>query len=283
MPSSGFPLLPCLRVAALSILLALSLFSGPARASDSAAFNPDRDAPLEVTADGALEWRRDGKQMVAKGNAVARQGEVSVSAEVMTADYREKDGGGMEIWRLTAAGNVRIRSGESEAQGDQTIYELDRGVAVMTGADLRLSTPEQTVTARESFEYWITEDRMKAIGGAKVVRGTDTLEADTLTAIFQRGDGGKRTLERVDAVGKVVITTDSERAEGARAVYDARTRIAALSGGVRLTRGQNTLEGERAEVDLNTRVSRLVGAPSPAGDSGRVRGVFFPEKKEDAP
>lgn len=258
-------------------LCGATCFCADARASDTAPLNPDRNAPLEITADGALEWQRDGKQMVAKGNARARQGDVSVSAAVMTADYRDKDKGGMEIWRLTAAGDVRIKSADSEARGDQAIYDLDRGVAVMTGKDLRLVTSEQTVTAKESFEYWIAENRMKAIGGAQVVRGSDRLESDTLSAIFAQDAKGQRTLDHVEAAGHVVITTPTERAEGDRGVYDARTQIATLTGHVRLTRGPNVLEGERAEVNLATHVSRLLGGGgSTGGDSGRVRGVFFP-------
>lgn len=254
------------------------LFCGAASASDSAPLNPDRNEPLEITADGALEWQRDGKQMVAKGNAKARQGDVSVSAAVMTADYRDKDKGGMEIWRLTAAGDVRIKSADSEAYGDQAIYDLDRGVAVMTGKNLRLMTPEQTVTAKESFEYWIAENRMKAIGGARVVRGGDRLDSDTLSAIFAQNAKGSRTLDHVEAAGHVVITTPTERAEGDSGVYDAKTQIATLTGNVRLTRGPNVLEGTRAEVNLATHVSRLLGGggSGTGGESGRVRGVFFP-------
>lgn len=282
----AFPLVKMCRSA--SLLAALPFFLVPAFASDNAAINPDRNAPLEITADGALEWRRDGKQMVARDNAVARQGDVSVSATVLTADYRDKEGGGAEIWRLTAAGAVHIRSGNSEARGDEAIYDLDRGVAIMTGRDLRLSTPEQTVTAKDSFEYWIAENRLRALGGAKVLRGGDTLSANTLTAFFAPGPDGQRALDRVEGEGSVLITTPTEQAAGARALYDARTQIATLSGGVRLQRGPNVLEGERAEVNLATHISRIVGAGGAGaapGGAGRVRGVFFPgsEKTDETP
>lgn len=251
--------------------------SSPSRAMDAAVDAEGGGAPLEITADGALEWRRDGQQMVARDNAVARQGALSVAAQILTADYRDKKDGGAEIWRLTAAGDVRIRSADSEARGDQAVYEIARGVAVMTGQSLMLSTPEQTVTARDSFEYWVNGNQLKALGGAKVVRGADTLSADTLSAYFSQGADGKRALDRVEASGHVVITTPTERAEGARGVYDAKTQIATLSGGVSLHRGPNTLRGERAEVNLSTRISRLIGGRSPeTGGPGRVHGVFFP-------
>lgn len=254
------------------------LWDFSASAQKTVPMNPDRNAPLEITADGSLEWNRNHKQMTAKGKAIARQGNTSVSAEILIADYREgrsggKNGGG-EIWRLSASDTVRIRSGESEAFGDRAVYDLDRGVAVLTGKNLKMISPGQTVTARESFEYWVTQGRVKAIGHAKVLHGEDVLEADILTAFLSTGGSENRTLERVETEGRVIITTPTERAEGDRGVYIAATQIATLTGNVRITRGQNVLEGQRAEVNLATNVSRMFGA----GDSsGRVRGVFYPK------
>lgn len=260
------------------------LWNFSASAQQSASLDPARNAPLEITADGSLEWNRDHKQMTAKGNALARQGNTAVAADSLIADYREgrSDGknkaSGGEIWRLSAAGSVRIRSGESQAFGDQAIYDLDRGVAVLTGKNLKMVSPGQTVTARDSFEYWVTQGRIKAIGSAKVLHGEDILESDTLTAFLSGNGSGNRSLERVETQGHVVITTPTERAEGDRGVYDAQTQIATLTGNVRITRGQNILEGQRAEVNLATNVSRMFGA----GDSsGRVRGIFYP--KDSAP
>src|SRR5690606_20224350 len=58
------------------------------------------DAPLEVTADNSLEWHRNEKSFIASGNAVATQGDMSVSADKLTAHYSDNSGGGMKISRV---------------------------------------------------------------------------------------------------------------------------------------------------------------------------------------
>lgn len=230
--------------------------------------------PLEITADGSLTWKRNEKIFVARGNAVAAQGDSSISAETLTARYEEKKGGGMKISSVLAEEKVIIRSKDTEAFGSKADYDLDKGYAVMTGSDLRLVSPDQIVTARDKFEYFVTDGRLVAMGRAKATRAKDTLEADTLTAVMKNNAKGQRVLDSLEAEGNVVITTPSEIVTGQHGVYHAATDKAELTGGVKVKRGPNTLEGDRAEVDLNTNTSQIFGGTHVAG--GRVRGVFYP-------
>lgn len=249
----------------------LLLFAAPARAQQIPV--SDRDKPLEITADKTLEWRRNDTQFVATGNVIVTQGEVTIYADMLTADYREGDKSSFEIYRLTAAGHVRISSQGNTAQGDRAIYNVDRGVAVMTGEDLRMSAPDQSVTAKESFEYWTAEGKLTARGDAHAVRGQDTLSADTLAAVFADEGSGSRKLKTLTADGHVRITTPTETLTGESGVYEAATNIASVAGNVKIVRGPNILEGRRAEVNLTTNVSTMQGGP---GAGGRVRGVFYP-------
>lgn len=256
--TKGFQTPMCLRhfqffVATLCLIL--PMWVGPAQAQAA----QQQGAPLEITADGSLEWDRDHKKMLAEGNALARQGTTSIAADTLTADYRDgaPDGGGLgnEIWRLTAQGNVRIETANSRAFGTHAVYDIDQGTVTLTGA-----TPG---------------DSAKGLR-AKVLHAGDTLESDTLTAFLDaQGPEGRKSLDRVETKGRVVITTPTERVEGDRGVYVAATQIATLTGNVRITRDKNVLEGYKAEVNLATNVSRLFGSDEP---SGRVRGVFYPEK-----
>lgn len=243
--------------------------------------NPGRDDPLEITADQTLEWHRNDKQYIARGNVIVHQGTVTIHADTLTADYRETSASAFEIYRLTAAGSVRIVSQGNTATGTQAVYDVDRGVAVMTGDNLRLTSPDQDVTAQQSFEYWVTDGKLTARGNAVVKRaGGDTLRADTVSAVFAEDAGGSRQLKRLNADGNVKITTPTEVLTGNKGQYEAATNIAQITGHVKIARGPNVLEGESAEVNLTTNVSTMKGSPA---QGGRVRGVFYPgsEKKPD--
>ena len=246
--------------------------------------------PIEITATKTVEWLRDKNQYVARENVIVTQGTMSIYADLLTADYRDGATSSMEIWQLTAEGNVQIKDEANTAYGDKGVYDVIGGVAVLTGGDLKLVSPDQTVTATERMEYHSNERLAKAIGNATVTRPTDTLKADTITAYFADEAAsspaaaspapasalGGGNLDRLEGVGNVVITTPSEKLYGNKAVYNAATNIAELLGNVKIEREQNVLEGVRAEVNLTTNVSKLFGSEK---QGERVRGVFFPSSK----
>ncbi len=257
----------------LIAFLVFCFLTGPASAQE-AMIPQSSTQPLEITAQKTLEWRRNDKQYVARGQAVAKQGDVSIAGETLTADYRESKKSNTEIFRLTAEGSVRIVSQGSTAEGDKAVYEVDKGLATMTGSALRLSSPEQTVTAKDRFEYWVPQGRLNAIGRAHAVRGEDVIDSDTMSAIFRENTmTKKRELSKLEAAGHVVITTPTEILRGDRGDYDATTNVATLDGNVSIKRGPNILEGESADVNLTTNISRMHGG---TGEGGRVRGVFYP-------
>jgi lipopolysaccharide export system protein LptA len=68
------------------------------------------DQPIEIFADDGIEWQQENLLFVARGNARAVRGDVTVFGDELRAYYREKPDGGSEIHRLAALGNVRIVS-----------------------------------------------------------------------------------------------------------------------------------------------------------------------------
>lgn len=240
----------------------------------------EKDPPLEITADRTLEWHRNDLRFIARGNVAAQQGDVTIRSETLTALYRETEDTSIDIYRLDADENVIIDSSEANAYGDQAVYDVDQGKAVMTGENLRMTSPDQTVTARDNFEYFVNDGRLIANGAVRIVRGEDTITTDQAIALFSENVEGERQLQRLEAKGNVIIKTPAETLYGDRGHYDAAGNIAEIYGNVRITRGPNVLEGERAEVDLTTNISRMFGgaASGTTGtDSGRVRGVFYPD------
>jgi len=214
----------------------------------------------------------------------------------------DADTSGTEIYRLRAEGNVQIFTATDHAQGDVAVYDIDQAVLVMTGHDLRLTTPNDLLTARDTLEYWPQKHMAVARGNAVVVTkdarrvAADVLVAYTTdTAAQGAAAGAAKTpvklaagttppgsgsrddlassgkLEKVEAFGHVSVRTPTDTATGERAVYVPDSGIARLADNVRITRGQNQLNGQEAEVDMKTGIARLL-----RGNTERVSGLVVP-------
>lgn len=231
----------------------------------------DGDGPVEINAEDGIEWQRDTKAYIARGNARAARGGVEILADTLTAFYRDgKEGGDQEVFRIDADGNVRVQSKSEKAFGDKGVYHVDQAVFVLVGRKLRLETASAVITARDTLEYW--DQRQLAVArGEAIVDGSDgRLRADILTARIAKS--GKRDIDQIDAFGNVLVSTGTEIARGDEGVYNPRTEVATLCGNVKITRGKNQLNGTCAEVNLKTGRSRLIGG------GRRVQGIFTPKK-----
>jgi len=283
-----------------------ALFIGAGAADAQPALsNGNSDAPIEIFADNTLEWNRTQKTYIARGNAIARQGNMQVKSDTLTAHYGGGKGGGADtgglggsIEKMTASGNVEISSAPYTAYGDKAVYDVASGLATLTGGKLRIETPTESLSAQDKIEFDTAKNRLSAIGKATATRGTDSVSSDNLSAFFAGGDQNAMALQRIVADSAVTVKTARETVTGDSGVYDVAAGKATLRGKVRILQGENWLEGTRAEVDLKTGVSKLFGdaprdaarpslivngvatpPPAPVGD-GRVRGVFYPKKKE---
>jgi lipopolysaccharide export system protein LptA len=233
----------------------------------------NNDQPIEVSAGQALEWKQKDLQYIARGDVVITQGKTTVKADTVIADYREGANSKTEIWRLTATDNVIIFDTENTITGAQGVYLIDGGIATVTGQNLKLTTPEQVITANEKMTYAADKGTATAIGNAKVVQGNDTLTSARLNVFFKKDDEGKNALQKIDAVGRVKIVTPDETLTGDSGTYNAGNDTATVQGNVKIMRGPNTLEGTRANVNLTTKVSKIFGNEK---TGGRVKGIFFP-------
>lgn len=202
--------------------------------------------PLEITADKALEWDQKNKSYIARGNAMAKQGDLSVTAATLTAKYQGNDNSTSDITTLEAEGSVTLTSGGNVATGDKATYDLTTGKAVLNGA------------------------RPKIVQSNK-----NTLEADQIIVWTQTSSDGATSgkLDHAEAIGHVVITTAQQVATGDKATYQANTDIAELIGNVTIKQGDNLLQGARAEMNLTTHLNKMVGDTS---KQGRVKGIFYP-------
>ena len=136
-------------------------------------------------------------------------------------------------------------------------------------------------------------------GNVKVIQGDTTMTSKTLVVFYESGGapaggaaaatpanakaapakgapmpaaapgpGGASSIKRLEARGNVVVTQKDQVVTGETAVFDTKTNLVTMLGGVVLTQGKNVLRGDRLMVDMTTGVSRV------ESDSGRVQGLF---------
>ena len=265
-----------IRLLALFVGIALafaSLEKPKAQNGPGLSLNDGNGGPIEIIADQALEWQRDARAYVARGNAVASRDGLEVSADILIAYYRDTANGGSEVYRLDARGNVELRSADATVVGDEAAYDVRQEVAVIKGDELALTTATDRITAVDSFEFWQSRQLAVARGDAEASRADSVIRSDILMARFAENTEGELAMRVVDATGGVVIQTPTELVRGSQGRFDVLTNLATLTGDVRLTRGTTQLNGDRVEVNMETGISRLF--TTQAGDR-RVRGVITP-------
>jgi len=233
------------------------------------------DAPIVIEAEQGIEWRRDEQVYIATGNAMVARGDMSVHADLLKAYYRGDGTSASEIYRVEATGNVRMVSPGETVYGEYAVYDVERRVLVVTGGNLKVETENEIVTAKDSLEYWQDEMVVVARGDAQVVQPDHgrSVRAETLTGFFRENEEGKVVLYQVEAAGNVRIERGEQVARAAKAVYNLDNELATLTGGVKITQGQNQLNGDSAEFNLRTGVSRLMGSGT---SDGRVQTLIVP-------
>ena len=128
-------------------------------------------------------------------------------------------------------------------------------------------------------------------GNVKVIQGDTTMRSQSLVVYYDGsesadgkaapkappktqmtaaapGPAGSSSIRRLEAKGKVVVTQKDQVVTGESAVFDTKTNLVTMMGGVVLTQGQNVLRGDRLVVDMTSGVSRV------ESDGGRVTGLF---------
>ena len=118
-------------------------------------------------------------------------------------------------------------------------------------------------------------------GNVVITQGSMRLTADTVTIYvkdnnFQRMEatGAPANLRYKPTVDKPEIQGASQRVE-----YDVAGAKVIMSGGARLTQGQDVFTGDRVEYDLKGDVVRARGA----GDNGRIQFTIQPRPPNPAP
>jgi len=269
---------------------------------------------VNVSNAGPTEWNRDAQTVTFSDQARAIRGDVTVDADKLIAFLRKKaptpgapppppkqdgqggddpmGGGSQEIYRLQALGHVHIFTTTDQAWGDKAVYDIDQATLVMTGHALKITTPNDVMTARDVMEYHSNEHMSVGRGDATVTTNDGRrIKADVLVGYSKPNDpapnqpkpatggdpmsSGSTKLDKVFAWGHVFIRTPTETVIGDRGVYVPDTSIARVLGHVRITRGQNQLNGAAAIVNMKAGLATMTQGPG-----ARVEGLVTPNETQ---
>ena len=124
----------------------------------------------------------------------------------------------------------------------------------------------------DSLEVRDTDKQAVFKGNVDVRQGTTTMKTARLDVFYDGsvspgGVGGSQGITRIEANGKVIVTSGNNTATGGKAVLNMKTQIVVLSGGrVVLTQCNNVIVGKKLTVNLTNNKASLSG--------GRVSAVL---------
>ena len=248
--------------------------------------NSKDDSPIIIEADKSVVCDETLNKCVATGNAMAQKSTNIVYADILTVYFSE--GKEREITSIVADGHVRMETPTDTAYGDHAHYDVALDRILMTGGNLRIETPQQTLTARDSIEYWHSKNQGIARGNAiaQFPEKEELVQADTLIAYFkpatEKTDEGKEklTIDRVEAEGNVLASGPKGIVTGDRGVYFAQTHMVEISHNVKITQDKNVITGEYVRHNLDTNVTEMyTQAPgvAPSGSVKRISGLIRPK------
>ena len=166
--------------------------------------------------------------------------------------------------------SLLLTSGADAAErksGSAELPQAFRGLGVKSNAPIQFEAASLEV--RE-------EDRMAIFSGNVVVRQDMTmLKTERLTVYYEgKGQGeGAQTVKRLEANGKVLVSSGPQTASGDSAVFDTAANTIVVTGNVVLTQGDNVIRGARLVIDIASGQAKMGG--------GRVQMLIEPKSLQN--
>ncbi len=261
---------------------------GYAHIQDSLSNSKD-DSPVIIEAEESVVCDELARKCVAKGLAKAQKGINTVYGDLLTVYFSEE----RDITSMTADGHVRMETPTEKAYGEHAHYDVALDRVLLTGGNLKIVTPKETLTARDSIEYWHSKNQGIARGHAvaQFPEKEEVIEADTLIAYFKPSSEGieekreKLALDRVEAEGNILASGPKGIVTGDRGVYSSQTEIVEVYDNVTLTQGQNVIKGGYGQFDFKRNVAEVFPQPphlSQKEGNKRISGIIFSKDAEKA-
>jgi lipopolysaccharide export system protein LptA len=88
--------------------------------------------PIQFEAE-SLEVREQDQVAIFTGNVVVRQNETVLRTASLVVTYAPENGGGRQVQRLEAEGDVLVTSGQQTASGDTAVFDTEANTIVVSG------------------------------------------------------------------------------------------------------------------------------------------------------
>ncbi len=242
----------------------------------------DKDAPLVIEATEEVVCDETAQKCTATGHAMAQKGTNKIFGDILTAHFSED----RKITAITADGNVRMETPTDHAYGEHAHYDVALDRVIMTGRNLKVTTPNEYLTARDSLEYWHTDNKAIARGNAIATfpQKGELIQADTLVAYFKsspgkaEGENKKQKLDRVEAEGNILASNPKGIVTGDRGHYLAEAKIVEVFNNVKLLQDDNIIEGGYVRYNLDTSIAEMFTQPprsSTDRPTQRIHGIIM--------
>lgn len=119
--------------------------------------------PINITSD-SMEAETKANKVTFNGNVVARQKDMTIKSDKLTATYSE---GGKELREVLATGNVRITQQDKIATADNALFlDVERKI-ILTGSPKVWQGKD--IVSGDRIIYFLDEDRTSVEGGTRAV------------------------------------------------------------------------------------------------------------------
>jgi lipopolysaccharide export system protein LptA len=177
----------------------------------------------------------------------------------------------MKRWALAAGAALIVCVTAAQAQISGKGGPID-----ISADNFALDNNQKVATYKGKVELLQDQNRLRTdqlniyFGSAPQNSGGQTAGANPL------GGANWGDVDRLEAVGNVYFVTPTQTVRGDKAVYTKATDTLVVTGTVVALQGENVMKGSRLVVRVATGQTTMEGA----GETGRVRGVFYPKQNQ---
>lgn len=176
-------------------------------------------------------------------------------AAALPAAAHAQSAGGFSGFGGSDGGPIQIEARELEVRDKE-------GVAIFTG-DVVVKQGETTLETAKLVVHYVGGGQGADGGGSGGKKAAEGAAATPAPAAGGAAPvAGSQEIDRLEASGKVLVTSRDQTASGNSATYDGKTEVLELRGDVVLTQGKNVVRGDRLVVEMATGRARVLSTSS---------------------